>query len=102
MTKTPKLVVLCGSLRFWDKMQAVHEKLELEGYAVVGVTPHVMERDYTKAEEDLLDELHQAKIRRADAIFVVNVDGYVGSSTRKEIELAKSLGKEIMSLEELD
>lgn len=95
----PKLVVLVGSLRFWDKIQEMHEKLELAGNAVVGVTPHIMTRPYTVAEEALLDELHQSKIRRADTVFVVNVGGYVGSSTRKEIELAEKLSREIIYLE---
>lgn len=95
-----KIVVLSGSLRFWDKIQEMHERLELEnGYVVIGITPHVMPRDFTPEEEDLLDELHREKIQLADALFVVNVDGYIGNSTRSEIEFAKQLGKEIIYLE---
>lgn len=95
-----KIVVLSGSLRFWDKIQEMHERLELEnGYVVLGITPHVMARDFTPEEEDLLDELHRAKIQLADALYVVNVDGYIGKSTRSEIEFAKQLGKEIIYLE---
>lgn len=95
-----KVVTICGSVRFWDKMQEIHEKLELEkGYNVIGVTPHVMLRDFTAEEEDLLDEIHQEKIRMSDAIFVVNVNGYIGKSTRQEIKLAKDLDKEVIYLE---
>lgn len=95
-----KLVVISGSLKFYDKMQEIHEQLELEnGWAVIGVTPHVMTRDFTPAEEDLLDDLHRAKIRLADAIFVVNVNGYIGKSTQAEIDFAKALGKEVLYLE---
>ena len=95
-----KVVVLSGSIRFWDKIQELHEKLELEnGYVVIGITPHVMPRDFTPEEEDLLDELHREKIKLADAIYVVDVDGYIGNSTRKEIEFAKQLGKEVIYLE---
>ena len=97
--KKDKLIVLVGSLKFWDKIQEMYEKLELEGYAVIGITPHVMKRDYTKEEEDLLDELQLSKIEKADAIFVVNVNGYIGYSTSKEIEFAKSKNKEIIYLE---
>lgn len=97
--KKNKLIVLVGSLKFWDKIQEMYEKLELEGYAVIGITPHVMERDYTKEEEDLLDELQLSKIEKADAIFVVNVNGYIGYSTSREIEFAKSKNKEIIYLE---
>ncbi len=95
-----KIVVLSGSLRFWDKIQELNEKLELENkYVVIGITPHVMPRDFTPEEEDLLDELHREKIRLADALYVVNVGGYIGKSTRSEIEFAKQLGKEIIYLE---
>ncbi len=95
-----KIVVLSGSLRFWDKIQELHEKLELEnGYVVIGITPHVMSRGFTPEEEDLLDELHREKIRLADALYVVNMGGYIGKSTRSEIEFAKHLGKEIIYLE---
>lgn len=97
MINQPKIVVISGSLKFYDKMQEMHEKLELKkGWAIIGVTPHVMKRDFTPDEEDLLDELHRAKIRLADAVYVVNVGGYIGKSTTAEIEYAKSLGKEII------
>ena len=98
-----KVVTICGSIRFWDKMQEMSEKLELEkGYAVIGVTPHVMERDFTQQEEDLLDELHKIKIDISDAIYVVNVGGYIGNSTRNEIEYATKKGKEIIYLEDIN
>ena len=87
--------------RFWDKIQEVHEQLELENqYVVIGITPHVMSRNFTPEEEDLLDELHREKIRLADALYVVNVGGYIGKSTRSEIAFAKQLGKEIIYFEE--
>ena len=98
-----KVVTICGSIRFWDKMQEMSEKLELEnGFAVIGVTPHVMERDFTQQEEDLLDELHKIKIDISDAIYVVNVGGYIGNSTKNEIEYATKLGKEILYYEEVN
>jgi hypothetical protein len=97
-----KVVVLSGSIRFWGKIQEMHERLELENkFVVIGITPHVMPRDFTLEEEDLLDELHREKIQLADALYVVNVDGYIGNSTRSEIEFAKQLGKEIIYLEPL-
>ena len=97
-----KVVTLCGSVKFWDKIQEVYEKLELENkYAVIGITPHVMNRDFTEDEEDTLDELHKIKIDLADAIYVINVNGYIGKSTREEIEYAKKKGKEIMYLENI-
>lgn len=100
MNNQPKVAVISGSLKFYDKMQEMHEKLELEnGWAVIGVTPHVMERGFTPDEEDLLDELHRAKIRLSDILYVVNVNGYIGKSTAAEIQFAKELGKDIIYLE---
>ena len=97
-----KVVTICGSVKFWDKMQEMHERLELENeYVVIGLAPHVMERDFTKEERDLLDRLHKEKIDISDAIFVVNVGGYIGNATKSEIEYAKKKGKEIMYLENI-
>ena len=48
-----------------------------------------------------LNKMHQEKIKISDAIFVVNIDGYIGNSTKKEIEFAKSLGKEIIYYNDL-
>ena len=98
--KVRKVVTVCGSVRFWDKIQEMSERLELEnGYAVIGITPHVGEQELTKQEKELLGELHKVKIDLSDAIFVVNVGGYIGESVKSEIEYAKEKGKEIIFLE---
>ena len=95
-----KIVTLCGSIKFWDKIQEMSEKLELEKeYVVIGITPHIMDRNFTKHEENLLKELHRIKIDLSDAIFIVNIGGYIGTSTQEEIEYAKIKGKEIIYLE---
>ena len=95
-----KVVTLCGSVRFWDKIQEMSERLELENeYAVLGIVPHIMNRDLTEYEKNLLGDIHRTKIDLSDAIFVVNVDGYIGESVNKEIEYAKEKGKEIIYLE---
>ena len=95
-----KVVTLCGSVRFWDKIQEMSERLELEkGYVVIGMIPHIMDRDSTESEKSLLNELHRTKIDLADAIFVVNVNGYIGENVKKEIAYALENGKEIIYLE---
>ena len=58
--------------------------------------------EFNEEEQVLLADLHYKKIDISDAIYVVNVDGYIGTSTKKEIEYAKSLNKEIFSLEPLN
>lgn len=97
-----KIVTLCGSTKFWDKIQEINEKLALENeYVVIGLTPRVTNRTFTQDDKKLLGELHRAKIDLSDAIFVVNVNGYIGESTRGEIEYAKQRGKEIIFLENI-
>ena len=51
---------------------------------------------------EILSKLHFEKIKISDAIYVVNVNGYIGEATKKEIEFAKSLNKEILYLEPLN
>lgn len=97
-TVARKILTLCGSIRFMEKILEIHEQLELQGYVVVGIVQHVREKPYTPKEEELLDMIHKIKIDMADGIYVVNVDGYIGSSTRSEIEYAKRKGKEILYL----
>ena len=95
-----KIVTICGSLRFWGKMQRTAELLELEyGWCVLTPVAHTLDRDLTPQEIDLLGEIHKAKIDISDAIFVVNVDGYVGNAAKREIEYARKKGKEILYLE---
>ena len=76
----------------------IAEKLTLEGNCVL--MPNELSRnskdDYTLEEALMIDKMHKEKIKLSDAILVVNVNGYIGSSTKSEIEYAKNLNKEIM------
>lgn len=94
-----KIITVCGSYKYIDKIKEVAEKLALEGNCVI--TPIDITRpkdEYTKEDLLQLGKMHKEKIRISDAIFVVNVDGYIGDNTQSEIELARELGKEIMYL----
>lgn len=96
-----KVITVCGSLKFYQQMIEVAEKYELEGNCMLVpiYNPSKPSKDDFSSEEALmLDKMHQEKIKLSDAILVVNVDGYIGNSTKKEIEFAKSLGKEIIYL----
>ena len=92
-----KIITICGSYKFKKEIVEVTEKLVLEGNCVL--TPNELTRtkkeDYTEEEASMIDKSHKEKIKLADAIFVVNVNNYIGNSTKKEIEYAKSLNKEI-------
>ena len=94
-----KVITVCGSLRFYTEMMEVTEKMELEGNCMLVpiYNPSKSSKDdFTEEEALMLDKMHKERIKLADAILVVNVDGYIGNSTSKEIEFAKALNKEIM------
>lgn len=99
-----KIITICGSLKFKDEILKIAEKLEIEGNAVIApIYPTSDDKDaYTDEEVEMLDKMHKEKIKISDAIYVVNVGGYIGSSTKSEITFAKKLGKEIIYLEQTD
>ena len=94
-----KIITVCGSMKFINEMMDIAEKLELEGNCVLMPlfnSNRPNKDSYTEEEGKILDQMHKERIKLADAIIVVNKDNYIGSSTRKEIEFAKSLNKEIL------
>lgn len=94
-----KIITVCGSLKFYKEMMDITEKMELKGNCMLVpiYNPSKPSKDdFTEEEAHILDEMHKERIKLADAILVVNVNNYIGSSTTKEIEFAKSLKKEIL------
>ena len=109
MVQNYKVVTLCGSTRFKDEFMKVQKELTLKGYIVISVGlfghsgdnevwENMDEGTLTKTKE-MLDDMHKRKIDMADEILVINVNGYIGSSTASEIEYAKEHGKVIKYLE---
>ena len=101
---TPQIVCLCGSTRFMDAFFAAGWKFTLDGWIVlsVGVCKHAEDHGGEALGQEVadgLDELHLRKIDLADRVHVLNVDGYIGESTSKEIAYAKSKDKGITYLE---
>jgi hypothetical protein len=97
-----RIITLCGSTKFRDEFLAVQKKLTLEGYIVisVGLFGHSGDNEvWSDNTKEMLDEMHKRKIDLADEIFVVNVGGYIGSSTMSEIEYAKKNSKPVRYLE---
>lgn len=106
---SPEIVVLCGSTRFYDAFQEANYRLTMLGKIVlsVGFYPHSKAEHghgegigHDSSEKTMLDELHLRKIDLADSVLVLNVGGYIGTSTKREIEYATSLGKPIRYLVE--
>lgn len=90
-----KVITLCGSTKFKDEFMAIQKQLTLDGYIVisVGLFGHSGDDEvWTEGIKEMMDDMHKRKIDMADEIFVVNVDGYIGNSTKSEIEYAKSKG----------
>lgn len=96
-----KVVTICGSMKFKDKMMEVARDLEIKNKYVVIQCVYSNDK-FNEEEQVLLADLHYKKIDISDAIYVVNFDGYIGTSAKKEIEYAKLLNKEIFSLEPLN
>lgn len=97
-----KVVTLCGSTRFKDEYLAVQKRLTLEGNIVisVGLFGHSGDDEvWTEGSKAMLDDMHKRKIDMADEIFVINVGGYIGESTRSEIDYALANGKAVKYLE---
>ena len=98
-----KVITLCGSTRFKDAFIEAQKQLTLEGNIVisVGLFGHSGDAEvWDEGTKEMLDDMHKRKIDMADGIYVINVGGYIGTSTRSEIEYARSQGKGISYLEE--
>lgn len=96
-----KVITLCGSTKFKDDFMRIQQELTLKGYIVlsVGVFVHDNNVEVTEKQKKELDEIHKDKIRMSDAIYVIDRDGYIGDSTKSEIEFAKNLNKTIYYME---
>jgi len=96
-----KIITLCGSTKFKDEFIAEQKRLTLEGNIVisVGLFGHTGDEEvWLEKTKVMLDDMHKRKIDLSDEIFVINVGGYIGSSTRSEIEYAMSTDKPISYL----
>ena len=93
-----KVITLCGSTRFKDEFIATQKRLSLEGCIVisVGLFGHSGDEEVSRpGVKEMLDDMHLRKIDMADEVMVINPGGYIGQSTRREIEYAKSVGKPV-------
>jgi hypothetical protein len=100
----PKIVTLCGSTRFTHAYERYTFQFTMRGYIVLSVGVDTKKNEYVQAvlgreitpdDKEKLDELHLRKIDLSDEIMVLNVDGYVGESTREEIAYALATRKGI-------
>ncbi len=110
MRNRPKIICICGSTRFTNEMLMLTWEYAKQGIMALGwcvlPTNHEAggsEIDHHLAEKegiaDILDELHLHKIDLADEVFIINVGGYIGEGTKREIAYAEKLCKPIRYLE---
>lgn len=106
-SERPRIVCLCGSTRFHEAFREANLRETLAGRIVLTVGCD------TKSDQDLfgtdpdemvriksqLDQLHLRKIELADEVLILNVGGYIGDSTRRELEHAIRIGKRVRYLE---
>lgn len=112
MIENYKIVTLCGSTKFKKEFLEIQKKLTLLGYIVisVGLFGHSgdnevwenMDEGTLTKTKSMLDDMHKRKIDLSDMIYVINVGGYIGESTRSEIEYAICTGKEVHYLESVN
>lgn len=94
------IITLCGSTKFKDEFIEAQKNLTLQGYIVISVGLFGHSGDDLLGKKEMLDDMHKRKIDLADEIFVINKNGYIGSSTKSEIEYALSNNKKVNYLEE--
>lgn len=93
----PRVVCLCGSLRFERLFQSERRRLTSLGVIVLG--PEAISEELTPSRRAALGELHLRRIDLADEVRVVSEGGHVGPATRREIEYAQERRKAISSVE---
>lgn len=99
-----KVITLCGSTKFKDEFIKEQKRLTLEGNIVisVGMFGHSGDNEvWTENTKEMLDDMHKRKIDMSDEIFVINKGGYIGSSTKSEIEYANKHGKKVVYMEKV-
>jgi len=101
-SKMPKIICLCGSTRFTADMLVLQWELTKQGFVVLSWC--ALPDSYFKGEDkthiddqegvkEIVDEVHKRKIDLADEVWVININGYIGESTRSEIEYAEAHNK---------
>lgn len=105
METEARIITLCGSTRFEAEFAEVNQRLTLDGHVVLSLgmfsLPDLPGYDWAADTSDLkgrLGAVHLQKVRLADEVYVVDLGGYVGESTRREIAYAESLGKPVRYL----
>ena len=104
MVSKYKVITLCGSTRFKEEFFKVQKQLTLDGNIVISVgffgdADGEFENAIIPEIKVMLGEIHKRKIDMSDEIYVINKNGYIGESTKGEIEYAMKTRKRVNYLE---
>ena len=112
MKRKYKVITLCGSTKFKKEFMEVQKELTLKGNIVISVGFFEQSGDdefLKKLDEkslaeikEMFTDMHKRKIDMADEIYVINVNGYIGESTKSEIEYAINNNKKVSYLEDIN
>lgn len=97
-----KIITLCGSTKFKDDFIREQKRLTLEGNIIltVGLFGHSGDNEvWNEGVKEMMDDMHKRRIDMSDEIFVINKGGYIGSSTKSEIEYAIKINKKVNYME---
>lgn len=95
-----KVVSLCGSMKFADDMIKIATDLEKKyGWCVLQCVYNV--GNVNEQELDNIVQAHYKRIDISDAIYVVNIGGYIGNSVKNEIKYALDHSKEVIYHEKI-
>lgn len=95
------VITLCGSTRFYKTFDKICYELTVADYAIFTIgTMLNSDKRLVQSQETLerFKQLHYSKILMSDAIFVIDVDGYVGEDTQSEIDFANENGRLVYKL----
>jgi|LSQX01.1.fsa_nt_gb hypothetical protein len=92
-----KVITICGSMRFDSEMKEIAKVLEIENnFCVLQCIYNEGNKPFDSETVKKLALAHYKKIDLSDAIYVVNIDGYIGESVKEEIQYALSKNLEII------
>lgn len=99
------IITLCGSARFEEQFKHWNKELTLRGHMIYSLASFPSDNKdvkvwYNEEQKRVLDRVHLQKISASQAILVLNVDGYIGESTRNEILHAWDMGRAIFFIED--
>lgn len=101
------IITLCGSTKFKEEFEYANRELTLNNWIVlsVGTMMHRLDNEELKQRvfksKSQLDKLHKEKILMSDCILILNKNGYIGESTKSEMEYAYANDKKVFFLEQI-